>query len=214
MRPVIFDWPASDRDGICAAQQLGAAGNLVINGVLRTWNSQVAPPSGFPVALMPKIQRTVSIYSAGDISGADFTVTGFDTSGDAVTETLTGPTAGNTVVTTAQFHIVTSVSADAAVASNVEVGTGNTGNTALWLNDHRQNPANTSLFVGTVTGTIDVDVQYTPNITPTFEWTDHPYLTNVTAKDDSNLFFPASYVRASVQSTTTGSFKFTIIQAG
>ena len=64
---------------------------------------------------------TVTLTSAGNISGVNFTITGTDENGDAVTETRTGPNA-NTVTTTEAFLTVTGVSVDAAVGTNTSVG--------------------------------------------------------------------------------------------
>lgn len=213
MRPQYFNWPATDRDGVAAAQTLGASGALRINGVLATWSREVAPPSGSAVALFEGIQRTVTLFSTGNLSGINFTIAGYDTNNVAVSETIAGPN-NTTVETTAEFHIVTSVTANAAVGTAVEIGTGDQGHTAPWRINHRLDPANIGLFISGVTGTVSVDVQYTPDTVGTFVWFDHPTMSGLAANNVGNLAFPAAYVRAEVNTTSTGAFQFAIIQAG
>jgi len=64
----------------------------------------------------------IGIYSAGNLSAVNFTVTGTDPDGAAQTETLAGPNNG-TVETAAYFRTVTAVTVDAAVGADVIVGT-------------------------------------------------------------------------------------------
>ena len=99
-----------DRDGICAAQQLGDAGNLVIAGALA---------SGGTVTL--GYAYRIEAYCAGDINTVIFTVTGTDQWGRAQTDTITGVNAG-AVATTKYFKTVTQIAASAAVGTDVEVG--------------------------------------------------------------------------------------------
>ncbi len=104
---------AADRDGVCAAQQLAGAGNLVIAGALAS--------SG--IAAFGEQQR-VTIYSAGNLSALTFTVYGITAFGDSISEAVTGPN-NTTVSTTANFKQVTRVAASGAVGTNVEVGNSN-----------------------------------------------------------------------------------------
>lgn len=104
---------AADRDGVCAAQQLAGAGNLVIAGALAS--------SG--IAAFGEQQR-VTIYSAGNLSALTFTVYGITAFGDSISEAVTGPN-NTTVSTTANFKQVTRVAASGAVGTNVEVGDSN-----------------------------------------------------------------------------------------
>lgn len=102
-----------DRDGICAAQQRTGAGTLTING---------AGASGGAVAL--DVRRNVTVYSGGNLAARVFTIKG-TWNGVPITRTVTGVNAG-TVATTATFDTVTEVSVDATIASDVEVGWGDT----------------------------------------------------------------------------------------
>ena len=100
-----------DRDGIVEAVTVtGATLTIALDGALAVGG--IATLSG---------QRKVLIYAAGDESGKAFAVVGQDSSGNAVTETITGPNAG-TVYSTNTFKTITSVTANAATAGNIEVG--------------------------------------------------------------------------------------------
>lgn len=69
------------------------------------------------------VPRTVSLTSTGNISGVNFTITGYDTHGQVMTQTIAGPN-NNTVLTTKAFKSVTRVAVDGAVGTNTSVGTG------------------------------------------------------------------------------------------
>lgn len=115
---VSFTPHAPDADGICAAQQTGGAGSLTLNGA--DVSGGVArfsdPGQTYRVAYQ------VGIASAGNLSAVNFTVTGTAVGGAALSETIAGPNA-NTVETTGYFETVTGVTVDAAVGTNVTVGT-------------------------------------------------------------------------------------------
>lgn len=101
---------ALDRDGICASQTPGAAGNLTITGALA---------SGGSVTLTDA--QVVAVYSGSNIAARVFTITGTDGYGAAQTETITGVNAG-TVSGTKMFKTITQVSVDAGTGAAVEVG--------------------------------------------------------------------------------------------
>lgn len=103
--PVILD-----RDGLAQAQQLGAAGNLTMNGALVT--------GGVGIFDVP---RCVGFYSAADLSLINFSAFGYDEYGYPVMGTVAGPNNSTVIVPKAMKRIVR-LSADAAVGLNVEVG--------------------------------------------------------------------------------------------
>lgn len=105
-----------DRNGIALAQQTGAAGNLVLTGAaLVTRGVALVGDAG-------SYGRCVGVYSGSDLSTINFTVRGFDCYGVPMAETIAGPNNGTTAGLKA-FWRVTSVYADAAVGSDVEIGT-------------------------------------------------------------------------------------------
>lgn len=118
------------------------SGNLLLNGAgVTAYTVPVGPGAYSPVgpslsasgdfqggtqtqqqvAAILNPPRTVAIYSTGDLAAINFTVTGFDRQGMAITETIAGPY-DNTVNTSRLFAVVTGVSVNATVSTNVEVG--------------------------------------------------------------------------------------------
>jgi hypothetical protein len=105
-----------DRDGLCVSQTTGAAGNLTLTGALCTGGVGILD-SG-----VESFGRCVGVYSGSDLSAITFTVRGFDVYGAPVTENIAGPN-NTTTAGLKAFKRVTSVYANAAVGSAVEVGT-------------------------------------------------------------------------------------------
>jgi len=197
---------ALDRNGICEAQQLGAAGNLTINGAYATDG----------VATL-ETQRIVGIYSAGNLSGITFTVYGTNSNGITISEAVTGPN-NATVSTTQNFLTVTRVAASAAVGSDVEVGTTGVGATAPIVLDQYISPFNVALGA-VVTGTVNFTVQYTNgNVFPSntsdlnnLVWIDTISAGSVNAV--GTLVSPVAAVRLQINSGQ-GTVNMTVRQAG
>lgn len=106
----LFKAVSADTNSIATGQTTAGAGDLVLTGTSVNDGSNMA--------------STVTIKSlTSDNAGVDFTVTGTDASGVALTETgITGPGTGATVTTTAAFLTVTQVAVDGAIPGTVEVG--------------------------------------------------------------------------------------------
>ena len=64
----------------------------------------------------------MTINSSNNLSGVQFTITGTDIDGNAISEVITGPTAGATVTSSNIFRTITKIETDGA-ASSVNVGT-------------------------------------------------------------------------------------------
>jgi hypothetical protein len=196
---------AADPNGIAEDQQLGAAGDLTLDGAFVT--AGVAELGA---------QRLVTLESAGDISATNFTVTGTDDSGNGVTETIAGPNA-TTVSTAVNFSTVTQVAADASFATDVEVGTSGVGASQEIPCDQYVSPFNVSLGL-IITGTIDVTSQFTfddvfaDNSGP-HTWFDHTDQTNVTADDEAAIISPVSAIRL-LTNSGLGTARFEVLQAG
>lgn len=116
MRPkhITYTIAAAAATAVGLTQTKAGAGALLINGLLA-----VTGVATFPIA------RHVKIAAAADESLITFTVSGTDRYGSAITEDVTGPTAGATASTTKNFKTVTGVSVSAALTGNVTIGTGN-----------------------------------------------------------------------------------------
>ena len=82
------------------------------------------------------LQGTISITSeGGDLSSTGFTVTGTDVAGNIITETITGPTLGNTSSGSKVFNTVTNIVPDSSVRDG-SVTVGHTG-TNFGLNSNK-----------------------------------------------------------------------------
>ncbi len=208
MRPIVQtrQLAAADPNGIAEDQQLAAAGNLALDGVFV--DSDGVAQLG--------TQRQVAFESAGNIATVVFTITGTDDSGAVISETVTGINA-STVVTGLNYATVTQIAADAAFASDVEVGTNGIGASQTVPLDQYLTPFNVSLGV-VITGTVDVTVEYTfddifGDAPGPFSWTDHPDLTNVTADADGTFIAPVSACRL-LTNSGDGTAVLRILQAG
>ncbi len=208
MRPIVQtrQLAAADPNGIAEDQQLAAAGDLTLDGVL----------VDFAGVAQLGTQRQVEFESAGNLSAINFTVTGTDDSGGIVRETIAGPNAG-TVATELNFSTVTQIAADAAVGTDVEVGTNGIGASQTVPLDQYLTPFNVSLGI-VITGTVDVTVEYTfddifGDAPGPFSWTDHPDLTNVTADEDGTFISPVSACRL-LTNSGDGTAVLRILQAG
>ena len=100
---------ATDPDGLVDNETLGSAGDFTLDGAQTS--SGVAT----------NINSFLTISSSNDLSSRSFTIIGTDIDGNAQQETITGPTAGNTVTGTKIFQNITKISSDGA-ASGVNIG--------------------------------------------------------------------------------------------
>jgi hypothetical protein len=197
---------AADPNGICLDQQLGAAGDLAINGAFATGG----------VATLDA-QRQVELESAGNISATNFTVTGTDDSGNIVEETIAGPNVG-VVATAVNFRTVTQIAADAAFGTNVEIGTNGVGASQEVPLDQYISPFNVSLAVLIESGALNYTVQFTfddvfsGNSGP-FTWFDHTDLTALAVDAQATLISNVKAVRM-LTNSGLGTARFESLQAG
>jgi len=212
-RPVIFTkiLTTADADGISTSQTPGAAGNLTITGALATAG----------VATMDT-QRRVLITCAGNDVARTFTIYGTTGEGVAIIETMLGSNA-TTTQSLLDFKTVTRVAVDAATAGAITVGTSGVGSTKWWKPNRHISPFYVSLFLD-VTGTVNVDVEYTgddPDVGPMLAASnaviptvfDHGTLAAKTADAVDNFNGPCRGMRLTMNSGD-GTAKLTMIQAG
>ncbi|HAU29878.1 MAG TPA: hypothetical protein DCW68_07230 [Rhodospirillaceae bacterium] len=124
---------------LCLAQTPAGAGNLLMNGS--------AALEGKWTSASSSVVRQPQVFSSGDLSGVNFTVTGKGTDGQPKTDTKAGPNA--TYAQFGGFVEVDSISCDGACGSAVTVGF---GNPILYLepgacNVYRVNEGNTNWYV-------------------------------------------------------------------
>jgi hypothetical protein len=209
MRPIqqIRQLDAADPNGICVDQQIGGAGFLLINGAFS--DGGVAPAT-------LDVQRRVELESVGALSGINFTITGTDEQNRPISETIAGPAAG-TVETQLDFLTVDSIFADAAVGTNIEIGTNGVGGSIVIPVDKNVTPTSIGLAL-IITGTVNVTVQHTfdspwEDASTILTWFDHPTLAGETADADGNLAFPPQAVRL-LTNSGIGTCEFDLVQAG
>lgn len=213
--PAVFNFAVGTTTAICSGQTTAGAGALTIDGALL---DLPATMNGVRRAKMGGgFQRTVSLTSTGNISGVNFTIVGTDLRGTAVTETRAGPN-NNTVETTAEYDVVTSVTVDGAVATATSVGSGTTGQSNWYKCNLYNKGGGIALYcdiAGTINYTIrdtgdDVDTDSTPTTV------NHPTLASLTADNSSNYAIAPRAIQAVVNSSTvaTGTLNFTIVPGG
>lgn len=210
MRPIVISktLTALDRDAVATAQQLLAAGDLVLDG---------AATSGGVATFTT--QRVVGIYSAGDLSAITFTVYGTDEQGFSISQAIAGPN-NSTVSTTLNFYTVTRVAANAAVGSDVEVGYTGVGATAPIPLDQYISPFSVTLALE-FAGTSNATVQYTnddvfasnSHDAGVITWTNISALASKTSYTDTALTAPVSAVRLLINSGTDAT-RLIVRQAG
>ena len=198
MRPIFLTTAlsvAADDNGIALAQQLLAAGDLDLTGA--------ALVSGGVAYLTD--QRRVYLDSAGNLSGINFTVYGTDDQGRSIQETLAGPNTAPTN-TLLDFFTVTRVAADAAVGTDVIVGTGDVGSSKPIPLDQYLTPFQVTLqALIDAAATVDATIQWTMDDIWTgygpFNWTAvSATLTGITASAFDTLISPVAAVRILINS--------------
>ncbi len=212
MRPAIYNFIATDASYVCASQTLGAAGNLTIDGTGRNpqkYNGEVIIPGGF--------ERQLTLTSAGNLSGVNFTITGLSMRGAAQTEVIAGPNA-TTITTTNYWKEIYRIAASAAVGSAITVGIGSVGQSNPFISDYYTTLDAISTQVD-VTGTINYSAQVTldnPQTNASPLWFSHPVAALVGATTDQIglLTMPIVSQRILVSSSAGGSLIATIMQQG
>lgn len=158
MRPMAFTTTAlaaTDDDSICLSQTPSGAVNLTIAGALASGGVATLTSS----SARPRYGLQLVITCAGSDAGKTFAVTGTMPGGAAQTETIAGSN-GSTTNSVLYWETVTQVTASAATAGAVKVGTNQAGATAwLPMDIYTPSPATTESYV--VAGTINYSVVYT-----------------------------------------------------
>ena len=215
MRPVIFSFPTQTVNSVCATQTTTATDqSLVLNGSLSNFNAGVTP---FAVTVAPGIQRSITLTSTGNISSSTFTISGIDTSGYAVSTTLTGPN-NATATTVAEFFKVTAISVGTIATTAFTAGVGITGTSRWAMVDTFQNPVVVTVAINTVTSA-PVSIQHTFDLIST---STSPMiiaatgLTSITTATNLSYNENATAYRAIfiASGTATGVAQVNIIQSG
>lgn len=214
MRPSVYTWDAQNLNAICALQNTAGAGNLILNGTGIVSNAD----NGFPAFTYASVSRTISLTSANNLSGANFTITGIYR-GSAQSETIAGPNA-NTVETTVYFDSVTQVSVNGAV-NGIQVGTGTTGFTRWFWKDNNRSISGTSIQAEVLNAAVNYTFQLTlddvqSDADPiTFSPLGN-FVNATTSQFGGDLsIVPFTFCRLFMNSSdATGSLRFTVLQSG
>ncbi len=210
-RRVVFTWPAANATGVAALQTLVAASSLSINGGLAIPFNGISTPN---FVQFSGISRTISITSTNDLSAVHFTITGTYRNAPQ-TETRIGPN-NATVLTTALFDTVTSVTTDAAAAA-VSIGSGTTGQTH-WKNSNFQSTVvNMSIEVvvtGTITYSFITTLDEVQRIAAPTTFSPIAAMTAATTNQLGNYLNATAYSAIQITAATTGSLVATFIEQG
>lgn len=216
----IYTWAAASATAVAQLQTTAGAGSLLVNGSLSTGTG------GAQRASFGNVSRTVSLTSTNDLHLVNVTITGI-LQGAVVSSTIAGPNS-NTVYTTQLYDTVTAISVNGAVTA-MSVGSGTTGNTWWSVFDYYRPYPSLSVQV-VVTGTInysfqttndDVTVVATPFVNtglvipnPGNVDAYQTVMSSATASAFAYFSYPVQYCNVIVNSATTGSLVFKLIQQG
>lgn len=193
-----------------ALSQTPSAGALTLNGTLVTGG----------VAVLDNPRRVLFTFAANE-TGHNFVVTGTNVSGDVISETVAGTTAG-TVATVLSYKTVTSITISANATGALTVGTNGVGESAWVRMDMWALP--TIGVQCTVSGTVNYTVQQTfddPNspvspVTPaSMTWANCPDLALVAVAVTAQSYYSSipTFIRVVINSGT-GTVTMTLGQAG
>ncbi len=165
-------------------------------------------------------QRRVLLTSGGNDSGINFTVSGTNDDGNAISDTFAGAN-GSTAQSNLDFKTVTSITASGAVAGTLIAGTNGVGSSPWKVLDRYKYPFEFSFSVELVSGAANFTVQYTyddPNNLPSGVSFPLPFsdagIQAATATSDGAIGpMPVSAVRLLINSGT-GTLRFRGQQAG
>lgn len=202
----------NDADGICETQSPGAAGALLINGLLASGG----------VASWGQGQK-ISIVSGGNDTNKTFTITGPDPDGTVISEVLAGAS-GGAATSVNWYKGVSSIVISAASASTVAVGilvANGAVSKSLRVNGE-QPDFKLGAFVDVVSGTLTYSAQYTymqPEDTyavsyaNSADWRGIDGLSSLSVDGQSNAAYKVNACRLRFSAFTSGSARLTITQS-
>ena len=212
--------------GYAAANSLGVAAGAL--GNVTGFAVAVGTVTGAVATL--DTQRRIQITSGGTDTGITFTINGTNDSGLAISDTITGGSAGTPAISNLDFRTVTSVTHTGSVAGTLTIGTVTAaasplGSTPWFIANNLLRPYNASIS-GVITGTVNWCMEYTyedPNNLPAGVSFPAPFTqtsglgTIATPKAvtaDGSINDPVTAIRFTLVSGTTGSLIGTILEAG
>lgn len=194
-----------DDDGVFQNQTLGGAGNFTLNGAEVVSGEWVTPDL---------FAKKIGFASTGNISGVNFTVSGYQDKNKTIpiSETIAGPN-NNTVKTTNYFYSIQSISASGAVGTNTKAGTVDEAISKIIpikrsYSDRNERQVGLTFIV---TGTISYTVQQTNDDIQSltdrnFNWLNHDdsTLINATTSKNGNYIIVPQAMRVKINSYSSG----------
>ena len=207
MRRIEIDMDLADvaDNGVFLNQTRGGASDFNLNGA-GVVNGEWVTPDLFA--------KQIGFASTGNISGVNFTVSGYQDKNKtiAISETIAGPN-NNTVETTNYFYSIQSIFASGAVGTNTKAGPVDEAISQI-IPIARTNSDRNERQVGLtfiVTGTINYTVQQTnddvQSLTDrTFDWLDQDdsALVNATTSKNGNYIVVPQAMRVRIDSYSSG----------
>lgn len=214
MKQVAFSYGPFDTNAIAATQSWTTATGayVVINGVDYSQQVQGTVDPASRYAVIPGVQRTIGVFSTGNLSAVVFYASGVDTTGRVVTASFAGASGGSSTASDSfatfsgvEFHRINYIYATSAATSAFTVGVGATGSTRWFQTSNWADPVNIGVTVVTSTGRA-VTLQNTandPNVSTSPTTFDHA-TGSLTANTQTSYTVPVSFVRAIVTTATGG----------
>jgi hypothetical protein len=217
MRNLVADITSviNDANGVCVDQSTAGAAFLVLDGALVTAGVAVIGDGW---------GQKISIEGTGNNAAINFTITGTDPDGTAVSEILGGPNNG-TVTSALYYETITSIYADGNVDGNVEIGPLSASTNAAVSKSLRVNGQQPNFKVGLfvdMSGTLTYSAQYAyqqpedeyaVSYSASADWRGVDGLSALTADDESNLYYKVNAVRLIISAYTSGAAKLTAAQS-
>lgn len=145
-RLITLSFPALNSQLLLPTTVAGGGVNVII---------PLATPYPF---VFPNLARTITITSTDNLSGVNFTISGTDQFGNAISEVLVGPN-DDTVTSVNQYNTITSIESSAD-ATNFSIGSGSTG-TFQWIKINTFNVSPNATISAEIVGTINYTVNQT-----------------------------------------------------
>lgn len=201
---------AASANNIALSQSVVGATAVIINGSTATGG----------VATLDKARRAL-ITSAGNDSGITFTITGTNTTGNTVSEVLTGANA-TTAASVLDYLTVTSIKTSGSTAAAITVGTNGVAS-SRWVRMDEYGAAQVSIQCD-ASGTVNYTVQSSlddpndpsnPTTVASMVWVSSGDTNAVgaTTSIQTNFGFCPRWIRVTLNSGT-GSVTFTVYQLG
>jgi len=205
----------NDANGVCIDQTTAGAAYLALDGALVV--------NGVGYVANDWFGQKISIEGTGNNALIDFTISGTDADGTAISEVLAGANNG-TATSVLYYNTITSIYASGNIDGDVEIGplaTNGAVSRSLRVNG-QQMDFKLGVFVNVVSGTLTYSGQYAYeqpedeyaiSYSASADWRTIDGLSALTADGTSNIFYKVQAVRLLISAYTSGSAILTATQS-